>query len=293
MDTLPISKIVADPNQPRKTFPANEMRTLKESVKLDGIMNPLVVTEEEDGTFLLLDGERRYRVAKELDLKEVPVRVDKPLSPKERLVRQFSLQEQHAKWSPIEKANALVEIAKLMDATIYHVCEMLGMSRKDTELYAAFAEIADKKMILKNEVPLTYVKGMRSVKRKVMDLKEKELNEDFILSDEKNLEKAMVRSVLDGSVKDGRDLVKLKDAFTKNPKLIDEYIENEKATPSSMFVKAKAQGAAALRNLLMGAAQVTNTCRKFLDTPDVKISIQDLNRLKDAHLLLGKVIDLA
>ena len=65
------SKIIANPNQPRKSFDASELKNLALSIKQDGIIQPLVVSKSEQGYFLIA-GERRLRAAKLAGLEKVP-----------------------------------------------------------------------------------------------------------------------------------------------------------------------------------------------------------------------------
>jgi ParB family chromosome partitioning protein len=70
--TVPISKIVLSKHQPRRYFDPEKLAQLTQSVKEHGILEPLLVRPMEEG-YELIAGERRYRAAKDLGLKEVPV----------------------------------------------------------------------------------------------------------------------------------------------------------------------------------------------------------------------------
>lgn len=71
---LPLSALVADPDQPRKQFGDASLKELAESLKSFGVLNPLVVrAAEKAGKFIVVDGERRMRAAKTAGLKKVPV----------------------------------------------------------------------------------------------------------------------------------------------------------------------------------------------------------------------------
>ncbi len=64
-----------EPNraQPRKTFDTEKIEALAESIKEHGIIQPIVVTKNENGMYTIVAGERRWRAAKLLKLKTVPV----------------------------------------------------------------------------------------------------------------------------------------------------------------------------------------------------------------------------
>ena len=71
---LPLSALVADPDQPRKQFGDASLKELAESLKSRGVLTPLVVrAADKAGKFIVVDGERRMRAAKTAGLKKVPV----------------------------------------------------------------------------------------------------------------------------------------------------------------------------------------------------------------------------
>lgn len=70
--TLPIKKLHANPDQPRRTFDQDAIEELSESVKEHGIIQPILVTPKGDG-YEIVAGERRFRAAQLAGLAEVPV----------------------------------------------------------------------------------------------------------------------------------------------------------------------------------------------------------------------------
>ena len=71
---VPLTRLHASPLQPRKEFPAETLRELADSIREQGILQPLLVRPRGDD-FELIAGERRWRAAQLLGLKEVPVLV--------------------------------------------------------------------------------------------------------------------------------------------------------------------------------------------------------------------------
>ena len=91
---ISVDKIKADPKQPRQEFIPAEMHKLEKSVKERGILQPIIV--EKQGTlFVIVDGERRYKVSKSLGLKIMPCVVYEKMDSLDRLIMRFHLQEQH------------------------------------------------------------------------------------------------------------------------------------------------------------------------------------------------------
>ncbi|NVO02456.1 MAG: ParB/RepB/Spo0J family partition protein [Bacteroidetes bacterium] len=68
---IPISKITANPYQPRTFFEEDALQELAESIKVQGIIQPITVKEFEDG-YLLISGERRLKASKLVGLTEIP-----------------------------------------------------------------------------------------------------------------------------------------------------------------------------------------------------------------------------
>ena len=69
---LPIGIIEPNPDQPRKNFDMEAMKELAQSIKLHGIIQPIVVSPRGNG-YIIIAGERRWRASKMVGLKEVPV----------------------------------------------------------------------------------------------------------------------------------------------------------------------------------------------------------------------------
>lgn len=294
MELIDINKIVPDAEQPRKDFNAEKMFSLRKSVDKLGIKSPISVMKIEGGKYMIIDGERRYRTALELGLKKIPAVIEEEMNETDRLVVQFNIQEQHAEWSPLEKAQAITKLAERLDGTVREICEMLGMSVNEQKIYTAFAGLSDKEYYVRNEVPLAFAPSFQSMKVTARHLKTEQLGEAFIKSDEKALEKALVRSIKDGSLTDKKNVTRLKDAFIKNPKLIDKYIEDKTATPDGLFIEAKAMGQYNLRNVALQCNYIGNFAKRFLEQPDAEASETQIRSIRSAHKSLGemlKVID--
>jgi ParB family chromosome partitioning protein len=58
---IPLEKIRTDPTQPRKFFSDQDIRELADSIKEHGLLQPIMVKKNSDGTFLIIHGERRFR----------------------------------------------------------------------------------------------------------------------------------------------------------------------------------------------------------------------------------------
>lgn len=290
IEQIKIGRIVADENQPRKYFAANKMKSLMDSIKREGIISPLTV-EKVGENFLLLDGERRFRAAQELGLKDVPAVVEAPKNSTDRLVRQFTVQEQHEGWTPIEKANALVRLSDEIGISLTEVCKLLNVTESERNRYNAFALLADKDLWVRNEMPVDLALGVKTLKNLIKRVSMDLLNEEFTKQDEKKLEKRVVEGVKAGTIVARRDLITLGYAFEKNPKLIAKFMEKADISPASLYLEAGAAGARALRNAVFSSAYIGKYIKDFLATPDVKLTETQIEHLKYAQKAIKQLLD--
>lgn len=70
--SIPVCRIIANPNQPRVIFLQEDLKDLAESIKTNGILQPLTVRVNSKGKYELVAGERRLKAAKIVGKKEVP-----------------------------------------------------------------------------------------------------------------------------------------------------------------------------------------------------------------------------
>ena len=68
---IEVSLIKPNPNQPRKIFDEEKLQELSYSIKEHGLLQPIVVVEDEDGTYTLIAGERRLRAHKRANIEEI------------------------------------------------------------------------------------------------------------------------------------------------------------------------------------------------------------------------------
>ena len=128
--TIEISKLIANPNQPRKIFNETALNELANSIKVHGVIQPLIVNDQKDGTYLIIAGERRYRASKIAGLTEVPCIV-KDYS--EKQIKEISIIEnlQREDLNPIESARAIRQLMDEYKMTQETVSERIGVSRSN------------------------------------------------------------------------------------------------------------------------------------------------------------------
>ncbi len=125
---MPIEKITANPNQPRKNFDAQALQELSDSIKKHGVIMPIVVNDNGDGTYMIIAGERRFRASKLAGLETIPVIVR---NYSEREIKEISLIEnlQREDLNPIEAATAMKQLMVEYKLTQDELAERIGKSR--------------------------------------------------------------------------------------------------------------------------------------------------------------------
>ena len=75
INEVPVEKIKANPNQPRREFSETSLEELAESIRQIGIIQPITLRQMEDGTYQIIAGERRWRASQMAGLNSVPAYV--------------------------------------------------------------------------------------------------------------------------------------------------------------------------------------------------------------------------
>lgn len=130
INSVELSKIFPNPNQPRKNFDEEGLRELASSIQIHGIIQPLVLNDNGDGTYLIIAGERRYRAAKMAGLTSVPV-IIKNYTDKQ--IKEISIIEnlQREDLNPVEAAKAIKLLMEEYKLTQEAVSERIGKSRSN------------------------------------------------------------------------------------------------------------------------------------------------------------------
>lgn len=123
-----LTDIVPNPHQPRTTFNPEKLQELANSIQEHGLIQPLIVTEQE-GQYILIAGERRWRALQLLDdLKEVPV-VVKEATPQAMLELAIIENIQRADLNPLEEAYAYRQLMDEFGLTQDEVADRVGKGR--------------------------------------------------------------------------------------------------------------------------------------------------------------------
>ncbi|HQM79148.1 MAG TPA: ParB/RepB/Spo0J family partition protein [Candidatus Syntrophosphaera sp.] len=128
LSTLPVDQIKSNPLQPRLVIDDESIVELAESIKANGIIQPIIVNKTARSEYELIAGERRLRAAKLAGLDSVPV-VIRSVDKKEQLQLAIVENIQRKDLDPIEEANAYQTLVEDFSLTHQEIAQMVGKDR--------------------------------------------------------------------------------------------------------------------------------------------------------------------
>lgn len=158
-----IDKIYANPNQPRKNFDKESLNELAESIKLHGLIQPIIVNQMDNG-YMIIAGERRFRACKICGLKEIDAIVKQYSN---KLVAEIAIIEnlQREDLNPVEVAKGIKQLMEEYGLTQEKVSERLGKSRSaianSLRILSLYPEVLD--LIEKGKISFGHAKILASI----------------------------------------------------------------------------------------------------------------------------------
>lgn len=122
---LNINDIQPNPEQPRKHFDESAIAELAYSIKEFGVLQPLVVTNNKNGTYTIIAGERRWRAAKLAGLSKVPV-IARSASELEKLELGLIENVQREDLTPLEQATSIERLHDQFSMSYTAIASKLG-----------------------------------------------------------------------------------------------------------------------------------------------------------------------
>lgn len=125
---IKVRDIEPNKNQPRKTFDKEKLEILSSSIAAHGIVQPILVKPNINGTYMIVAGERRWRAAKLAKIKEVPCvirELDEPAVMEIALIENLQRED----LNPIEEAEGYRRLMETCELTQEEVAEKVGRSR--------------------------------------------------------------------------------------------------------------------------------------------------------------------
>ena len=125
---IPLSQIDRNPGQPRVRFDDESLSSLSESIRSSGILQPLLVTEQDSGRYTIVAGERRFRAARMAGLTDVPCLV-RTMTREEILAAALIENLQREDLNPVEAAEGIRALMDECSLTQEQIAARLGQSR--------------------------------------------------------------------------------------------------------------------------------------------------------------------
>lgn len=139
---IPIARIRPNPHQPRQHFDESETAELTESIRETGVLQPLLVRPESDGSYTLIAGERRLRAARNAGLTSVPA-VFRDY-PDQRLLELALIENlQRDDLGPMETARAFRVLVREFGLTQVEVAKRIGKPRSTVANFLRLLELSD------------------------------------------------------------------------------------------------------------------------------------------------------
>jgi len=128
LNKVPIEFIRPNPDQPRKIFDKNSLEDLSQSIKAQGIIQPIIVRKKGENNYEIVAGERRWRASQLAKIHEVPI-VIKDIDDKTAL--EFAIIEnvQRSDLNAIEESNGYKNLIERYNYTQDQLAEVVGKSR--------------------------------------------------------------------------------------------------------------------------------------------------------------------
>lgn len=234
--SVDINLIVPNKYQPRKHFDEDAIRSLSESIKEKGVIQPLIVRDLNDGKYELIAGERRLRASKIAGLETVPV-VVKQMTDDESLEIAILENIQREDLNPLEEAEGYKRLIGEFSKTQEDIAKMTGKSRSHIANMLRLLTLDEsvKEKLLTNQITAGHAKVLVGVKNPEAIL-EKIISENLNVRQTEKIISDM-KSHVDGA---NESLITGKD---HSDSILDEFAseidEHENSVHSKKFPRVK------------------------------------------------------
>ena len=164
VETVDINKIEPNTGQPRKAFDEDSMHELAESIRLHGLIEPLIVKKVSEDFYSIIAGERRWRAARMAGLKDIPVIVRDYNS---QQIMEIALIEnlQREDLNPIEEAEAFKRLIDEFNLKQDEVAEKVCKSRVSitNSLRLLKLDIRVRNMIIEDKIKSGHARALLAI----------------------------------------------------------------------------------------------------------------------------------
>ncbi len=236
---LKIELIKPNEYQPRKIFDPEKLKDLSQSIKENGLIQPIIVSQLDNVYYELIAGERRLEASKMAGLTEIPV-VIREVSPREKLVFAIIENVQREDLTPLEEAKAYQQLIDEFEFTHADVSNIMGKDRVTITNTLRLLKLADpiKEMLDNKLITAGHARAILQVEEK-----HQEEFAQLIVKNGMSVRKAEEQAAKFGSPK-GKSIQKPKKS-EYSPELItgyEKYLKTHFGKSSKIKTKAKDKG---------------------------------------------------
>jgi ParB family chromosome partitioning protein len=150
---IPLSAIEADPNQPRRSFDEEKLQELADSIRLYGVLSPILVRAAKlPGRFTVISGERRFRASHLAGLASIPAVVNQGDEALDRtLAIQLVENLQRDDLTPLERAQAIGALRDAHNLSIRDIAEKLSISKSAVQRSLEILQLPDDLLVALRE----------------------------------------------------------------------------------------------------------------------------------------------
>lgn len=211
---LDLSKVYPNDTQPRKVFDEEKIHVLCESIKHYGVLQPIVVKPDEDGRYMIIAGERRYRASKMAKQKDIPAVIkDIPMKDIMEIALIENLQREDL--NAIEEALAYRSLIEHYEVTQEEISEAVGKSRPHITNTLRLLNLGENIIVMIENGKLTAGHGKALLRvsdlEKQLELANKVKEEELSVRETERLAKKIVEENTDLNNK--KSSIKEKDIF--------------------------------------------------------------------------------
>lgn len=163
VEKIDINLVYPNPNQPRKTFDKESLNELAESIRIHGLIQPIIVNKMDDG-YMIIAGERRFRACKICGLNQIDAIVKNYTN---KQISEISIIEnlQREDLNPVEVAKGIRKLMEEYGLTQEKVAERLGKPRSaianSVRILSLYPEVLD--LVEKGKVSFGHAKILVSI----------------------------------------------------------------------------------------------------------------------------------
>ncbi|MEE2690217.1 MAG: ParB/RepB/Spo0J family partition protein [Pseudomonadota bacterium] len=164
--TLPIEFLKPNPDQPRRVFNEDALEELAHSIRMRGLLQPILVRPLGGDDYEIVAGERRWRAAQKAQLHEVPV-VIKDLTDEQASEIALIENVQRVDLNPVEEARAYKRLADVYGRSHEEIARAVGKSRSHIANLVRLLDLPDMPLtaLLKGEITMGHARAMLTAPR--------------------------------------------------------------------------------------------------------------------------------